>query len=325
MNSKYVLVEAMGMKNMIIDRDINKYEEDIVRLSLEGYQKEFKSLKFLPEKSISAYQQYLLNQLKDMKGLVCLEDGRCIAYLLYGIWEEASDLYCSIPEWGYGAAAESREKAIGYLFQVLAEALVNDKAVNFSIQIYAHDIEIQRLFSYMQFGMQAETGIRLLEKADNLSNIKISELTKEDIVNRWNEIWGLLDKLINHLKLSPVFYPGEEFTEEVYREFFEDAGTRLFVAEEGHEMIGLIEANADSIPLIFSDNEAANVGEAYVLPEYRGQNIAQALLNYVSEALLQDKYHYAWVEHGTANPNARYFWNKYFTTYKYEMVRKICP
>ena len=30
-----------------------------------------------------------------------------------------------------------------------------------------------------------------------------------------------------------------------------------------------------------------------------------------------------WVEHGTANPNARGFWNKYFLPYQYELVRTI--
>lgn len=30
-----------------------------------------------------------------------------------------------------------------------------------------------------------------------------------------------------------------------------------------------------------------------------------------------------WVEHGTANPNARGFWNKYFDTYRYELIREI--
>lgn len=34
-------------------------------------------------------------------------------------------------------------------------------------------------------------------------------------------------------------------------------------------------------------------------------------------------YKYMWVEHGTANPNARGFWNKYFTTCHYELVRRV--
>lgn len=200
---------------------------------------------------------------------------------------------------------------------------MKEKTVIFSVNLYAHDVEIQRLFSYMEFGIQAETEIRFLKKADNLNGVEIKELSKGEMENRWKEIWGLLAQLIHHLEKSPVFYPGEEFTEEVYREFFEDEGTRVYIAEEEGKIIGLFESNVDNIPLIFAEHEAANVGEAFVLPEYRGNGIAEALLYYVEQDLLRGNYHYAWVEHGTANPNARYFWNKYFTTYKYEMIRKI--
>ena len=96
-----------------------------------------------------------------------------------------------------------------------------------------------------------------------------------------------------------------------------------FVGEKDNEIIGLIESNADGIPLLFSDGNAANVGEIYVLPQYRGEGISQDLLQYAEQKLLQSNYQYAWVEHGTANPNARYFWNRHFSTYKYEMIRRI--
>ena len=48
-----------------------------------------------------------------------------------------------------------------------------------------------------------------------------------------------------------------------------------FVGEKDNEIIGLIESNADGIPLLFSDGNAANVGEIYVLPQYRGEGISQ--------------------------------------------------
>lgn len=233
--------------------------------------------------------------------------------------------YCSIPEWGYGSDCETREKIIGHLFQALAEETVREKAVTVWVNLYAHDIEMQRLFSFMEFGMQAETGIRFLDKTQDAGSVKIREISKTELTDRWNEVWGLLSQLIDHLKKSPVFYSGEEFTEEVYREFFGDAGTRVYVAEVGGEMAGLIEANTENISLAFSDNQAANVGKIFVLPKYRGKSIAQALLDYACRELHLKNYQYAWVEHGTANPNARYFWNKYFTTYKYQMVRKIEP
>lgn len=51
--------------------------------------------------------------------------------------------------------------------------------------------------------------------------------------------------------------------------------------------------------------------------------LAQSMLKYVSDILSQEGIHRLWVEHGTANPNARGFWNKYFTSYSYTMVRDI--
>lgn len=41
----------------------------------------------------------------------------------------------------------------------------------------------------------------------------------------------------------------------------------------------------------------------------------------MSNSLRNQGLNYLWVEHGTANPNARGFWNKYFITYCYTMIR----
>jgi len=35
--------------------------------------------------------------------------------------------------------------------------------------------------------------------------------------------------IYHHLRKSPIFYPGEEFTEGVYKEFFGNEGTRVFI------------------------------------------------------------------------------------------------
>ncbi len=308
---------------MEINKKIQVYKADIIRMCYENYKKELAYFHNIPIKTFEDFESYMNENMDGIKGLVYLEESRCTAYLLYHTWEENTELYCSIPEWGYGAVSQNREKAISYLFQSLAEDIVSERTVNFSVHLYAHDVEMQRLFSYMEFGIQAETGISVLKNIDIITMECIRELQKEEIVNRWKEIWNLLEQLIHHLRMSPVFYLGEEFTEESYKDFFVDAGTRVFVAEDNGEMIGVIEANKDTMPFVFSDNVVANVGEVFVLPQYRGKNISQALLSYAKQALLQDNYQYVWVEHGTANPNARCFWNRYFSTYKYEMIRKI--
>lgn len=57
--------------------------------------------------------------------------------------------------------------------------------------------------------------------------------------------------------------------------------------------------------------------------DYRGAGLARELLQYAQARAKHEGAEYMWVEHGTANPNARGFWNKYFSTYEYELVRTI--
>ena len=308
---------------MYIDRSIKNYSEAIAKLAYESYKKQIETHPGIFLKMYEEYSVFMKQELSTINGLVCVEDGKCLGYLLYNKWEENGETHCRIPEWGYGATKEKREKIISRLFQALADELVGEKTVHFSMNVYAHDTKIQRLFSFLEFGTQAEVGICKIEDIGVEKTVRVRKISKDELADRWDEVWSLLEQLINHLKKSPVFYGGEEFTEEVYREFFADAGTRVYIAEKDGKVIGLIEVNVDTISQVFSDGEAANVGEVYVLPEYRGTAVAQEVLSYACKDLAKDGYRYAWVEHGTANPNARYFWNKYFATYRYEMIRTV--
>ncbi len=308
---------------MYIDMNIQNHLEAITKLAYESYKKEIETHPGVFLKTYEDYCEFMKQKLSTINGLVCVKDEKCLGYILYNKWGENGDIYCSIPEWGYGAVSEKREKIISRLFQAFADEIVGEKTVHFSMNVYAHDAEIQRLFSFLEFGTQAEVGICTIKNIAGEKTGCVRKISKEELSDKWDEVWNLLAQLINHLKRSPVFYGCEEFTEEVYREFFADAGTRVYIAEKDGKMIGLIEANEDTISQVFSDGDAANVGEVYVLPEYRGTAVAQELLDYACKDLAKDGYHYAWVEHGTANLNARYFWNKYFATYRYEMIRTI--
>lgn len=308
---------------MYISKEIQNYSEPLSKIAYESYKKEIISNPGMLLKPYEEYRVIFEQELNSISGFVGMEDEECLGYLMYTTWEENGENYCRIPEWGYGAAEEKREKIISRLFQTLADELAGEKPVHFSMNVYAYDTEIQRLFSFLQFGTQAEVGICKLENMGVEKTACVRKILKDELADRWAEVWKLLSQLINHLKKSPVFYGGEEFTEEVYREFFADEGTRVYIAEEDGKIIGLIEANEDTIPQVFSDGEAANVGEVYVLPEYRGTAVARELLGFACRDLIKSGYCFAWVEHGTANPNARYFWNKYFATYRYEMIRTI--
>lgn len=266
---------------------------------------------------ITDYQKISAENL-DLQGVV-------LGFLICSIDRSDSDVTrCWTPVWGYGALGDNRENILSRLFHRIADDLCRKEKVHFQMKLYAHDENIVRLFSFMQFGIECEEGICCTdEEIGSETKIQIRELDKQEVQLRWSEIWNVLSCLIHHLQKSPVFYPGKEFTEELYKTFFMDSNTYVYVALVNNRIIGLIEANTEKSEFVGDYEECYNTGEAFVIEEYRGRGVAQALLHYVIKSLRTHGIKYLWVEHGTANPNARGFWNKYFSTYCYIMTRDI--
>ena len=304
---------------MNISYNTDKYFDEFLDIAYQKYYEEVTNHTFLEKKSKSSFSEFFNLKFKGMKYVVATENDKCIGFIVYSLQDDGDNIYCNIPVWGYGSNSEKPEKTIGYLFQNLAEQIVLNRKTNFSIRVYAHDYKIQTLFSHMQFGIISEKAVRRISEI-----VKVRKISKDELILRWDDIWDLLKQLINHLKKSPIFYPCNEFTEDIYKGFMTDDETTVYIAEDEHKIIGLIEANLDNLYLVFYNSSSANVGEAFVLPEYRGRQVAQALLNYLENDLLSKHIRiYDWVEHGTANPTARGFWNKYFETIEYEFIRSV--
>lgn len=301
------------------------YEEKILELLYAKYKIQIQNFKAVHLMSKEVFKAFYSDQMQEAESLLVIHNEELVGVLFYFTWQEGETRYCEIPLIGYAAKQENEEKYIGVLFQKLAEKYVNAGKTYFSIHVYAKDEKIKQLFSYMQFGMMAETGIRKIETKYKVNtSVQIRTLNKTEITQRWHEVWQLTRCIIDHLKTSPIFYKGDEFTEEVYQEFFMDQGTSVHIAfDKNDKMIGMIESNKDTNPFVFGKEKATNIGEAYVISEYRGSGLAQDLLNFAQAYERQYGAIWAWVEHGTANPNARGFWNKYFETYTYEMVREV--
>ena len=269
----------------------------------------------VPGMSREEFDAAIQVRLADMETL--WTDGGAVYYRL---WEEGGQRHCAVPVYGYWAASE---KALSRLFTALAEKTAQKTTV-YHICLYAHDTEAQRLFSMLQFGTVAEKGIMRIGDAPPGGPFAVKTLSKSEIAEDWNGLWDMTHAIVRHLQLSPVFYPGREFTEDVYREFYLDEDTHLHaVCTPEGERIGLIESNEEGCWFTGSAT-AANVGEAYVLPPYRGSGAAQSLLSYAAAWEKERGAEYLWVEHGTANPLARGFWGKYLKTFQYEMTREIC-
>ena len=254
---------------------------------------------------------------------VQLRSGADEGVMYYAVHEENGRRVCDVPSCGYYF---SSEKALSLLFTRLSEAVMKGGDTLFRVHLCAHDTAAQRLFSMMQFGFMAEKGLMRTSEAPPVREdlFRIRTLTKQEISAKWSEVWGCTREIIHHLTQAPVFYPGTEFTEEAYRAFYLDEGTNVHAAfSESGGITGIIETNEDACSFLSPSAGSANVGEIYVPPEKRGTGLSQALLAFATRFEEDRGKDYLWLEHGTANPNARGFWNKYFNTYEYELVRDV--
>lgn len=246
--------------------------------------------------------------------------GASQGFLLCREWDDDRH-HVEIPVFGYDA--DDRKTAVR-LFQKLADETVRDQPCDFSVNLYSNDRDCIQAFSMMQFGIMSEVGVRKLEDVlPAPSAWEIRSLSKTEIRADWHRLWDATGRIIAHLRESPVFYPGCEFTEEVYRDFYMDEATELIAAYDQGKLAGIIEWNQEKNGLLSPHTPSVNVGEVYVYPHYRGTGLSRQLLRYAEKAAFDAGSQWMWVQHGTANPNACGFWNRYFQTYQFEMVRTI--
>lgn len=322
-NLQWLLREGVIAMEIIEIR--SEFLKDVVELAECMYSMECKYVAELKRERKEELHKWIEEAIDNQQGVVCIVQGKVVGYMLFTIYSnEDSICWCMVPVWGYGAIEKAREKILSKMFQNVADILCRKQKVHFEIKVYAHDEEAIRLFTLLQFGIQCEEEIRntevcILVKTD----VSIRELGKNEIENRWSEVWKLIFGLIEHLRKSPIFYPGTEFTEELYRDYFMDIETHVYIAEKENRIIGLMDANREGNSFITNDESCFSVSDIFVIEEYRGNWIARELLSYVNDTLRDKGIRRLWVEHGTANPNARGFWNKYFSTFSYTLVRDI--
>ena len=284
------------------------------------YRRQAEALRKCVMMSPEAFSGFLEDALSGMQQ-IAVEYKGCTGVLFYDVYEESGKTFCYVPAYGYYA---ENEQMMVRLFQRLAEEAVREKPVEFSVNLYANDDECIRALHMMQFGNMAEKGLAELPESVEIPRLPydIRPLSKAEIEALWEDVWAATSRIVSHLQKSPVFYPGTEFTEDVYRDFYMGDDVEVIAAFDAGKLVGIIEWNLDAARLLCGE-KSVDVGEAYVVPELRGSGLAEALLLTAEKRAKDAGYDYMWVEHGTANPNARGFWNKHFQTFQYELTRTI--
>lgn len=309
------------------------YFDTVVEMTLENYLLERHSARDLCER---ANKEYFSQQLEELfskgTGRMAFEDNTLVGFLAFGeifTINKSGAKGATSPLCGYGIRHSKRGEIIGRLFQDIASELCENFAQNLRVSVYAHDTEVLWTYIMSSFHMDMTGVVRDISspiEAEIPEKYSFREVGKKELVNHKHEIIELYRGLINHLRMSPVFYHCLNFLpiENRFDDFLKD-DMRIFAVFDGNRLVGMIDSEPVDWGFAIDDAEALGMGDIFIEPAYRERGIAAALLKFANDELKSNGVRRLFVTHGTANPTARGFWDKYFTNYSYSMSRLIDP
>jgi GNAT superfamily N-acetyltransferase len=294
-------------------------------MAIENYQLERRSASGLHERASEIFFRKKL-------GRMAFVDDTPVGFLIFGekfTINKSGAKGATSPLYGYGIRYSKRGDIIEKLLQSVASELCEYFAQRLSVSVYAHDTDV--LWKYLMSGFFLETTGTMRDifspiKAEMQGKYSFKELGKKELINYKGEIIELYRGLINHLRGSPIFYHGRNFlpVEKRFDDFLKD-DIRIFAVFDGNRLIGMMDAEPVDDGFAKDDIEALDMSDVFIEPAYRGNGIAATLLKYANDELKSSGTRRLFVTHGTINPTANGFWDKYFTNYYYSMTRSIDP
>ena len=262
---------------------------------------------------------------KNGLGAAAFEDGKMLGFLSgYGPW---GPVFCTKDTMGvyspihaHAAVRENRKRIYQRLYQAAAEKWAYAGAASHTITLYDPDDDAREAFFEYGFGKRCVDLIRTTDGMNIPSdNMEFSELSKGD----GGKIRDLRRALNDHLSRSPAFMKSDERAIENWLDQREADPPRVFIAKINGKICAYIELQDEGENAISAHPSIQNICGAYCLPEFRGQNIASALLNFVLETLRSEKIPLIGVDCESINPTAINFWKKHFSPYTQSLVRRI--
>lgn len=304
-----------------------------VDMAWENYVREKKNNSALQELERNNFLYREIERLIQLGiGCIAIKDGKPVGFLCFGELFDINDnggKGATSPLWGYGICGSNRGEIIGKLFQAVAAMSCERYAESLRVSVYAHDLEVLKMYIMSSFAMDVTDVIRGTEEEVAINSaelITFKELTKAELLAYKEEVLNLYRELINHLRQSPVFYHCSYFLpiEKRFDDFISD-DMRIFAAFDKDKFIGMIDSEPSDVTFAIGDRESTGMGDVFVNTAYRGKGIAAELLNFAIGRLRESGIKRIYVTHGTINPTARGFWDKYFSNYSYTMTREIDP
>lgn len=260
-------------------------------------------------------------------GAAALENGRLVGYLCgFGPFDHpfgSTDVRGVFSPMGANAARrEQCGKIYAALYRHAARAWVRAGAVSHGICLYAHNEEAQKQFFQYGFGMRCVDSVRLLNPVPCASSgeWEFVELSPEECIR----IYPLERRLNEHYRTSPFFMNRALEPLEKFRDRCETGEDRCFAARlRGSDCAYLKLSKTGETFITENAPFYRHITGAFCLPEHRGKDVMQNLLNFVQDILQKEGCTHLGVDFESINPAAYGFWEKYFTAYTCGVVRRI--
>jgi len=301
------------------------------RLAMENYQEECSKVNSLP--MVTKLPELEVFTQNDF-GVAAFEGDVMVGFQgCYNPWNRAFDSNVKgtfTPVHAHGCVRENRARIYERMYQSMADELVKQGVLYHGIALYAHDVEAIAAYFHNGFGHRCSDAMRRMELIPGITpteGIVFEELPAGEA----KQVRELRRKLKNHMGESCCFMYTSEEEFEAWVQKRENNGSRIFVAKEKKKGM----AGETQLPIAFLEicDEAEtfvtelpmvkNICGAFCLPEYRGRQIYQNLINYAVEVLKAEGYKYLGVDYESFNPTAQHFWPKYFEPYTCSVVRRI--
>lgn len=303
------------------------YLQQATELSYKNYRKAYEYNPNLPLEGRKDFiYEHLAALFQGKHGIVMVQGGELLGFLaFYEPWnKKQGGMLAKSALYGYGIREDQqRDQVCSLLFQHAAKHMVEQGVDEFEISVFSTDSDMIHVLQLNNFGILCTECIMSLDVIIDVSERRKYRFGCADVSNRMVqlELLDLYHQLVHHLQCSPTFYPGYEFTDELYLEYIQDPNTKVFTARTEGRLVGMIDASVDEHHLI-GTKDIIFTGDVFFLPEERGFGGAQGLLDYVRQYYLGQCKAFA-VEHGTTNPNAIRFWDRYYNRYAYTLNRKL--
>ncbi|MBN2156906.1 MAG: GNAT family N-acetyltransferase [Candidatus Lokiarchaeota archaeon] len=310
-----------------IVRFSHEYLDDVAKLAVKSYLKQFHKMPFLPEalKKEERMKAFLQDIIEHYPGVVTIHDDDVIGYFcgkqILSYQDRMNAIY--IPEWGHYADDDHSE--IYYnMYKEIASTWI-DRGYRFHmISVYQAETIVQETIAWLGFGRYIIDGAVNVGKF-SIDHKKITEdyEIRVGTLSDLHLVIPLSLELEQYLARAPIFLHKETTNIHYFRKWAEKEGHKFWLAFDDSTPIGFIqiESDAEDVSTIVQDSGSVSITGLYVSPSYRNHDLGKRLLEQAVQWTLDHGYKRLCVDFESVNNIGREFWLKYFKPFSFSYYR----